>query len=70
MILYLESVDRGLALAHITYPWGSEMHLQSSDVIAHQWQPESAELICHLEILGDKMSILLLLNHDTQVYKQ
>ena len=29
---------------------------------------ESAELICHLEILGDKM--LLLLNHDTQVCKR
>ena len=43
---------------------------QSSDVIAHQWRLESAELICHLEILGDKMSMLLLLNHDTQVCKR
>ena len=44
------------------------MHIQkqSSDVIAHQWQLESAELICHLKILGDEMSMLLLLNHDTQ----
>ena len=33
------------------------MHLQkqSSDVIAHQWRIESAELTCQLEILGDKM---------------
>ena len=45
------------------------MHVQkqSSDVIAHQWRPESAELICHLEILGDKM--LLLLNYDINVCK-
>ena len=36
------------------------MHVQkqSSDVIAHQWRLESAELICHLKILADKMSIL------------
>ena len=43
------------------------MHVQkqSSDVIAHQWRLES----CELEILGDKMSMLLLLNHDTKVCK-
>ena len=37
------------------------MHVQkqSSDVIAHQWRLESAELICHLGILGDIMSMLL-----------
>ena len=48
------------------------MHVQkqSSDVIAHQWWLESPELICHLEILDDKMLILLLLNHDTQVCKR
>ena len=38
------------------------MHVQkqSSDVIAHQWRLESAELDCHLQILGDEMSMLLL----------
>ena len=48
------------------------MHVQkqSSDVIAHQWRLESAELIGHLESLGNKMSMLLLLNHDTQVCKR
>ena len=37
------------------------MHVQkqSSDVITHQWRLESAELICHLEILGDKMSYVI-----------
>ena len=28
------------------------------------------ELIRHLEILGDKISMLLLLNHDTKVCKR
>ena len=48
------------------------MHVQkqSSDVIAHQWRLESAELICHIEILGDKMSMLLLPIHDIQVCKR
>ena len=38
--------------------------------VAHQWRLESAELIHHLEILGDKISRLLLLNHDTKVCKR
>ena len=54
------------------YRRGSELHVQkqSSDVIdiAHPWRLESAELlICHLEILGDNISRLLLLNHDTKL---
>ena len=44
------------------------MHVQkqSSDVIAHQWRLESAELIGHLEILGDKMSMLFVDWHQAQ----
>ena len=36
------------------------MHVQkqSSDVIAHQWRLESAELICHFEMLSVKIKCL------------
>ena len=76
MILYLESVDWGLTLAHINIYlalicfrirqlFAKAMYYRSSMAARISW---INELICPLEILGDKISRLLLLNHDTNIY--